>query len=339
MSLSETKHSSVASDRSDGRVAVVPLLALLAGAAALGSSPILVRLSDLEPTATAFYRVALAAPAFLLFPFLSGKPESFFQHPGKGWIVVLWLITAGGFFAVDLFCLHWSLRRTSVANSTLLLNFAPVFVSLGAWLVFRERPAPRAVLSYVIAMAGMVLLVGSASGGREKLFGDALGLAAGAAYGAYLLVVSRFRYSVPTSVVMGVTTLSCACVLLPAALAMGESLLPGTLSAWATLLALALLTHAGGQGLLVFAMKYFAAFTSSVTLLLQPVVAACGAWIILNESLGFWQILGGAIVLFGILLCHDSTTRGAGKPQEFQMEQTVCRSRAGNPPGPPKAKG
>jgi drug/metabolite transporter (DMT)-like permease len=223
----------------------------------------------------------------------------------------LWLVAAGGFFAVDLFCLHWSLRHTSVVNATLFLNFAPIFVSLGAWVAFRELPAPRTLLSYIIAICGVALLVGGVSTFEPaKVFGDVLGLAAGAAYGAYLLVASRSRYGMPTSLVMGVTTLSCACLLLPATLAMGESLVPRTATAWATLLALALITHAGGQGLLVFALKYFPTFTSSVTLLLQPVVAACGAWIIFNEMLGTWQIFGGGIVLFGILLCHDAATRG-----------------------------
>ena len=97
---------------------------------------------------------------------------------------------------------------------------------------------------------------------------------------------------------------------------MGESLVPGTWTGWATLMALALITHAGGQGLLVFAMRYFPAFTSSVTLLLQPVVAAAAAWIVFNETLGPWQILGAAIVLLGILLCHGATTRGGTGPAE-----------------------
>jgi drug/metabolite transporter (DMT)-like permease len=292
-------------------LALLPLLALLAGAVALGSSPILVRLSELEPTATAFYRVALAAPAFLLFPLACGKPLSLYPDSRARRIELLWLIAAGGFFAMDLLCLHWSLRHTSVVNSTLFLNFAPIFVSLGAWVGFRELPAPRTVLSYVIAICGVTLLVGGASAFVPmKLFGDVLGLAAGAAYGAYLLAVGRFRHTMPTSLVMGMTTLSCACFLLPATLAMGESLVPRTQTAWTTLVALALITHAGGQGLLVFAMKYFPVFTSSVTLLLQPVVAACGAWLIFNETLGPWQILGGGIVLFGILLCHDATARG-----------------------------
>lgn len=305
---------------------MLPLLALLAGAVALGSSPILVRLSELEPTATAFYRVALAAPAFLLFPFACGRPLLPSRDFPARSIELLWLVAAGGFFAVDLLCLHWSLRWTSVVNATLFLNFAPVFVSLGAWVIFRELPAPRTVLSYIIAICGVALLVGGVSTFEPgKLLGDVLGLLAGAAYGAYLLVVSRFRHRMPTSLVMGVTTLSCACFLLPATLAMGESLAPRTGTAWATLLALALITHAGGQGLLVFAMKYFPALTSSVTLLLQPVVAACGAWIIFNEVLGPWQIVGGSIVLFGIFLCHDAATRrGAdtpGQPKNFHVPE------------------
>jgi drug/metabolite transporter (DMT)-like permease len=164
--------------------------------------------------------------------------------------------------------------------------------------------------SFVIAIGGIALLVGGvAAPTAARLLGDILGILAGAAYGGYLLVVSRFRYRTPTSMVMGITTLSCALFLLPPTLAMGESLVPSTAAAWSVLLALALLTHAGGQGLLVFAMKYLPAFTSSVTLLLQPLVAACGAWIIFSETLGFWQIAGGGIVLLGIVLCHQAATR------------------------------
>jgi drug/metabolite transporter (DMT)-like permease len=298
---------------SDGRLLGFPLGALLGGAVALGSSPILVRLSELAPTATAFYRVALAAPAFLIFSFARGETASLAVHAKGQWRGLCWLVAAGAFFALDLFCLHWSLRSTTVVNSTLFLNFAPIFVSLGAWAIFGELPTRRAVLGYLTALAGVALLLGGAGTlERGKLFGDLLGLAAGAAYGSYLLVVSRFRYKTPTSMVMGVTTLSCACFLLPATLAMGESLLPRTVPGWTTLLALALLTHAGGQGLLVFAMKYFPAFTSAVTLLLQPAVAAWGAWILFSEWLGPWQLLGGGVVLFGILLCHSASawTRG-----------------------------
>lgn len=287
-------------------------MALFTGAVALGSSPILVRISELEPTATAFYRVALAAPAFLMFSLFQGRhPSKLSAHRHE----LQWLIAAGGFFALDLLCLHWSLRYTSVANATLFLNFAPFFVALGAWAVFRELPARRAVLGFAIAIGGVALLVGgTSSNAPSRMLGDALGVLSGAAYGAYLLAVSRFRQRITTSLVMGVTTLSCALFLLPTALAMGESLMPKTASAWVLLLTLALITHAGGQGLLVFAMKFLPASTSSVTLLLQPVVAACGAWVVFSEDLGYWQIIGGCVVLLGIVLCHSAAPQARNEP-------------------------
>src|SRR4029434_9316297 len=83
---------------SDASLPVVPLSALLTGAVALGSSPILVRMSELEPTATAFYRVALAAPVFLLSSVPYGKPPAPSATPHAGLANLLWLTAAGAFF-------------------------------------------------------------------------------------------------------------------------------------------------------------------------------------------------------------------------------------------------
>ena len=80
------------------------------------------RLSELESTATTFYRVALAAPAFLLFSFARREAPSLTAFSKAQWLGLFWLIAAGAFFALDLFCLHWLLRRTSVVNATLFLN-------------------------------------------------------------------------------------------------------------------------------------------------------------------------------------------------------------------------
>jgi drug/metabolite transporter (DMT)-like permease len=303
------------------RTTTIPLLALFAGAVALGSSPLLVRVSELEPTATAFYRVALAAPAFLLLSFSSSTTSASAPTSAAAKSELGWLIGAGAFFALDLLCLHWSLRYTTVANAILFLNFAPFFVALGGWLIFGEVPGLRTVASFVVAIGGIGLLVGGiASPKPDRVLGDLLGIGAGAAYGGYLLVVSRFRHRLSTNLVMGVSTFSSALFLLPVALAMGESIVPVTLAAWITLLALALLTHATGQGLLVFAMRYLPASTSSMTLLLQPVVAAYGAWIIFGESLSSWQMIGAGIVLAGIIICQDAAVRRTPETQNQALD-------------------
>ena len=56
--------------------------------------------------------------------------------------------------------------------------------------------------------------------------------------------------------------------------------------------------------MITYALADLPAAFSSVGLLLQPVAAALLAWAILGEALGWWQALGGAVVLIGIVLAR-----------------------------------
>src|SRR6267378_357753 len=97
--------------------------ALLLGATCIALSPIFVRLSEAGPTATAFWRVALAVPALWLLVLLRKMPS-----PGNFSGKNLLLFAAGLAFAGDLGFWHTSIKLTSVANSTLLANLASIFV-------------------------------------------------------------------------------------------------------------------------------------------------------------------------------------------------------------------
>jgi drug/metabolite transporter (DMT)-like permease len=71
------------------------------------------------------------------------------------------LSVAGLFFAGDLAVWHWSIRFTSVANATLLANFAPIFVALGGWLFFRQGVGLTFLLGMGTALVGTTLMVGT----------------------------------------------------------------------------------------------------------------------------------------------------------------------------------
>lgn len=286
------------------RAANTAALAIVAGAVMIGSSPILIRLSELSPNATAFHRVALAVPVLMLAMALMGPPAGArTTEKPPAWTHGA-MALGGALFALDLVCFHWSLSYTTVANSVLLLNFAPVFASLAAWGLYGERLSPPFLASLAVALLGVALLAGShAELAAIGLLGDALALAAGASYGGYLLSVNRLRRHHGTLAIMTWTTLACTVCLAPVVLAAGDSLVPTTLVGVAVLLALAWLTHAAGQGLIAYALKALPA-ASSTTLLLQPLVAALGAWIVLGEGLGAIQIAGGVLVLLGVALCR-----------------------------------
>lgn len=277
------------------------LFALFAGAIFIALSPIWVRVAEVGPTASAFWRVTLAVPVlWALFAF-NFKGQNTLDKKQ-----FLPLLAAGCAFAGDLVFWHWSIQYTSVANSTLLANLASIFVTLTAWVLWKQRPSGLFLAGLAAALAGVALLVRASLGSSSSaLLGDGLGVVTAMFYAWYLLSVKGIRErGASTLYLMAVTTSITALILLPVALASGEALLPPTAASWLKLLGLALISHAAGQGLIAYALAQLPAAFSSVGLLLQPVMAALFAWVILAEPLGALQIAGGMVVLAGIYLAH-----------------------------------
>ncbi len=283
------------------------LAALLAGATCIALSPIFVRVSEAGPTATAFWRVALAVPALWLLCPVSGKT----QGSGKtaGWPLFL---AAGAAFAGDLGFWHSSIKLTSVANSTLLANLASLFVTLAAWVFLRQRPRGLFLAGLAAALAGVALLVHtSLEFSPTGLAGDALGVVTAMFYAGYILAVKGLRDRGESTLrLMAVTSTITALLLFPIALASGEQMLPATAFGWWTLIGLALVSHAAGQGLIAYALAHLPAPFSSVSLLFQPVMAALFAWVLLAEALVPLQVAGGCVVLAGIYLARRGSKAG-----------------------------
>ena len=277
------------------------LFALFAGATCIALSPIWVRVSEVGPTASAFWRVCLAVPLlWILFFSLKTTCTENFRRERRAMLV------AGFAFAGDLAFWHWSVTFTSVANSTLLANLASIFVTLAAWALWRQKPTGMFLAGLGTALLGVGLLVRASLGfSPDALLGDAFGVVTAMFYAWYLLSVKGLRdRGAATLTLMAVTTTLTAAILLPVALASGEALLPASGLGWLTLLGLAWISHAAGQGLIAYALAHLPAAFSSVGLLMQPVLAAAFAWLLLAEPVSALQCVGGAVVLAGIYLAH-----------------------------------
>lgn len=287
----------------DLRAARWALAALALGAVGIAFSPIFVRLSELEPTATAFHRAFLAIP--LLFMLNGAQTRTVSPVRGLSRRDVMAIALAGVFFAGDLAFWHWSIRYTSVANATLFSNVAPLFVTLGAFLLFGERFSRTFLTGLALAMGGAVVLMGDSFAlGGDHLLGDALGVVTALFYAAYLLAVGRLRARFSTLTVMLLSSAATALALAPVVWLSGETVIATTAAGWGVLVGLAWISHSGGQGLIAYALAHLPTAFSSVALLLQPVVAAVLAWALLAEPLGGVQALGMAVVLAGIFLAR-----------------------------------
>ena len=283
------------------------LNALFLGALGIAFAPIFVRVSQVGPSATAFWRLALAWPALFLWMQVESRGQDAPRRPSSRTDYVR-LIAAGLFFAGDLAIWHWSIRFTSVANATLLANFAPIFVAMGSWLFLRQKVSYKFVVGMGIALAGTVFMVGQSFRlSAQHLWGDVLGLVTAMFYAGYLLSVKELRGEFSTATIMTWSGIVSCLVLLPVALVTGEGLLPAGAEGWWVLLGLALISHFGGQSLIAFALAKLPATFSSVALLVQPIAAAVFAWLILSEMLNPWQALGGALALAGIFIARRAS--------------------------------
>jgi drug/metabolite transporter (DMT)-like permease len=137
-----------------------------------------------------------------------------------------------------------------------------------------------------------------------RFWGDALGLATAAFYAAYLLSIKRLRSRFSTAVVMAYSGSATCAALLVLALAAGERMIPAAPRGWVVLIAMGVVSHVGGQGLITYALAHLKAGFSSVGLLLQPVLATILAWVLFHETLTALQAAGGALVLAGIMVAR-----------------------------------
>jgi len=290
---------------------------LLLGAVLIGFSPVLAKLSVLEPTATAFYRAGLAWPILMVVALTTARPAapaSRRKSRPDSWRDHLMLAVPGLAFSGDLASWHWALQYTSVANSTVLANLAPVFVTAGAWLFFGQRPTRLFVGGLMVAVAGVGVLVADSLsfGASDQIVGDLLGVQTAVFYGAYILGIGWCRARFPTAVVMAWSTLHTAWVLLLLSVLNGESLAIPTVYALGILLGLAWLSHAAGQGAIAFALAHLPPAFGSVSLLLQPAVAAFLGWLILSEPLTPLQAAGAVVILAGIVIARRGSAHMAG---------------------------
>lgn len=283
----------------------LPLIALFLGGLAIGCGPIFVRLSETAPVATAFWRLFLAQPfLWALWARESRKTGQTISRRDVGRMALV-----GFFFAGDLAVWHWSIKLTSVANATLLGNFAPAFVALFSWLLWREKVPKMLFWGMIVAFGGLVLLMygrtaPTQSGGAFPALGNALGLLTASFYAAYMLSAKVVRGQFSAAALMAWSGAFCSVFLLFCALLMGGKFLPQTTRGWLVLLGLTLITHVLGQSLITYALAHLSATFSAIGLLIQPVVAAFFAWLLLGEVIGAAQIAGGVLVLGGIVLAR-----------------------------------
>src|SRR3954464_5497161 len=130
--------------------------ALALGVFAIGWSALFVRWSAVPGWTSAFWRMALAQLVFVPWA-LAARPAAR-ARPSRA--ATTDAVIAGVFFAADLALFNTAVMVSSAANATLLGTNAPIFVALGLWLLYRERPTRAFWAGFALSFSGMLAILG-----------------------------------------------------------------------------------------------------------------------------------------------------------------------------------
>lgn len=295
------------------------IAALVVGLVAISTSPIFIRLSEMEisPYATIFHRSWMAAVIFGVLGMLprgnaakgadglESKPQSEPQPESpKLAHSLLWLLLGFGLtFTIAVVTWAWALTQTTIANSTFLHSFTPIFTGLLGLLFFGLQFRRWFWIGMAIAIAGALLLgFEDVQFKPTQIWGDGVSLVSALFFSTDSLLGERLRQRLDSQTIMfwcyGLGTL----LTLPLVLWFPATALPISANGWLTLLAMTLICQVLGHGLLTYALKDISAGIVSLCHLLVPVLSTVEAWLVFNESLSSLSLVTFAIVLGGIAI-------------------------------------
>ncbi len=207
-----------------------------------------------------------------------------------------------------------SLQRIPVSSALLIEYLAPLLLVAGVAAAARRVPRPVVIVGAVVAVGGLLLIIGPVGGGDPLGYVFAAVAAVGCAL--YYVIAARPGKGLPPvalaafglllgSLSLGIVGLA---GLVPFDVVLGELTAAGLqLPWWAPLLLLAA-TTAVGYATSIAASQVLGSRLMSFVGMLEVVFACTFAWITLGEALTPWQIFGGVLILAGIACVRAEKT-------------------------------
>ena len=241
----------------------------------------------------ALYRAVLAA--LLVGGYLLVTKQKLSLRSIKKELVLLLL--SGVAMGINWIFLFEAYKYTTVSVATLSYYFAPVIVMVVCPLIFKEKLTGKQILCFAMATAGLVLITGTAGGGKQDLLGIAFGLAAAAFY-ATVMLLNKFIKGVTGLHRTFIQFLSAIVVLVPYVAYTGGFTLGGLNGTGWTNLLIVGLVHTGITYCMYFtALKELPGQKVAILSYIDPLVAVLVSVVLLNEGMTIPQMIGGMLIL------------------------------------------
>lgn len=276
--------------------ALLVLAGLLWGTGGLAGS-LLASSAGLHPVAVAAYRLLTGGALIITFAALTGR----LRPVPRSRAAAVRVVRSGLLLALFQTAYFAAVEATSVGLATLTTMVAiPVLVTACSAVIDRRLPTPRVAGAVLIAVAGLVLLLGSPTGaGGARIAGTGLALVAAAGFTALTLDRRAPLPGLDQVAATGLGFLAGGSLLLPAGLAVGMAL-PPRADTIGALVFLGLVPTAVAYTGYFAGLRRTGPAAAVIAILLEPLTATLLAVFLQHERLDGGQILGACLVLLSI---------------------------------------
>jgi drug/metabolite transporter (DMT)-like permease len=262
--------------------------------------------SGWSPGAAVFFRITVAALLLAVPGLLALRFDLRPLWRAKWTVLVYSVIAVAG---VQL-AFYTAIARIPVSTALLIEYLAPVALVAFAWLRTRRAPQFVVLAGSVVAIAGLVLVIGPAGGALDPI-GVVIAGVAMLGVAVYYVLGERADIGVPPIALAAAGCLIGCLVLGVAAL---TGLVPfeaefidvdffgGAAPWWVPVLMVGAISTAFAYVAGIQAIRLLGTRLSSFLGLSEVVFAAIVAWALLGEAIGPVQLIGGILILGGIVL-------------------------------------
>ena len=282
------------------------MLFVLLGALLISFSPVMVSISDLQPTVSAFYRVFIGSIFLLLMIYINRKRyvNALSINP--------YLILAGIFFSLDLWFWHRSIIYIGPGMSTLIANFQIFIIPLMSFFIFSMIPNKSQMIAIIVGVVGLYLTLGyggSIDDNNIKL-GFIFGIMTALAYSAYILSLRKnnieAKLEISPVISLFYVSIISAVLLFMAVSIEGASLAINGPRNIYSMLAYGIICHVFGWYMIILGLKTVTATTAGIILISQPIFSLIWDYLFFSRLTNSIEIIGILVVIIAMIICVSS---------------------------------
>lgn len=258
---------------------------------------------DLSPGPLALMRVVIATLVLLPLALRAGLA---IPRGRAWWVVVPYAVLWMGLYSV---VINAAEHHLDAGTTAMLVNVAPIVVTLWVGLVQRAGFARPLVLGLAVAFTGVSVIALGGDGAQRNLIGIALGLLAAVLYATGILLQKRLLRSMDALSVTWWGMALGALALLPFAPAALTEAGSAPASALLGALYLGIFPTALAFTLWAYALRRVDAARLSLSSYLVPAFTLLLSWILLAEVPSVAGLVGGTLCLAGVAISRIRTRR------------------------------